>query len=520
MKSAIERVDIEDLLTVLGDKSPVGVCIIQEGRFCYVNPAFLTFTGYSAHELEGRDSLEIVVPEDTDLVRENTIKMLRGETPSLSQFRVVCKDGSIKWAMQTVSSIQYRGKRAALVNYMDITERKEAEEALRRSEERYRTILDEMESGYYEQDLAGSFTFVNDAMCRLLGYSREELIGMNYQAYTPGDDAERRRTVWNSVYGTGEPAKWLPLENIRKDGTRVFVEDSVFPLQNERGEIIGFRGVSRDVTERKRSQEALRQSEERYRAILEEMQDSYFEVDLGGHFIFVNSAVCRNLGYSREELIGMSYKGFAVEEEIQSVFRVFNEVYGTGRPNKGFAWQIMHRDGSPWFVDTSVSPLRNDNGDIVGFRGVARDVTERKQAEEAVQESEERYRSLVNNVNQGIFRSTPGPRGKFLEVNPALEQITGYSREELLNIDVYELYCSAEERDEAIRELESTDRAFERETRCKKKDGSEIIVFEVTVPIRDDEGRSVFRRHSRRHYGAQAGGGGAQASESTVPATL
>ncbi|MBE0431499.1 MAG: PAS domain S-box protein, partial [Dehalococcoidia bacterium] len=188
----------------------------------------------------------------------------------------------------------------------------------------------------------------------------------------------------------------------------------------------------------------------------------------------------------------MSYKNFTVPDDIESVFRVFNEVYRSGKPNKGFAWQIVPRNGSPWFVDTSVSPLRDHNGEIVGFRGIARDITERKQAEEALRESEERYRSLVNNVNQGIFRSTPGPKGKFLEVNRALEQITGYSREELLRIDVAELYHNGEERDEAIRELESADQAVEGETHCRKKDGSEIIVSEVTVPVRDDKGQVMY----------------------------
>jgi PAS domain S-box-containing protein len=619
MRSTIECTDIEELLTVLGHRSPVGACIIQEGKLCYVNPAFPTVTGYAAHELEGRDSLEIVVPEDRDKLRESTIRMLKGESTCPCQFRVVGKDGGIRWVMQTASSIRYRGRRAALVNYMDITERKQAEEALeqsehnyralfdssivgmfvvdaetmkvvmgnqvavttfgfesvedgigvnpldlipaddkertlkimaqdmfdrdlrqthefrvitkdgrkiwisaggarilhqgkimglisfteiterkqaeealRRSEERYRTILDEMEEGYYELDLAGNFTLINDSVCRLLGYSQDELIGMNYRIYTPEDQGGWRYAVWNEVYRTGNPVKWLPLQNVRKDGTRVSVEDSVFPLQNEKGETIGFRGVSRDITERQRAEEALRQSEERYRAILEEMEDSYFEVDLGGHFTFVNSAVCRNLGYSREELIGLSYKSFTVEQEIEPVYRVFNEVYRTGMPNKGFAWRIMHRDGSPWFVDASVSPLRNNAGEIVGFRGVARDVTERRQAEEALRESEERHRSLVNNVNQGIFRSTPEPGGRFLEVNPALERITGYSRDELLHIDVAQLYCNAEERAEATRELDSSHRPFERETRCRRKDGSEIIVSEVTVPVRDAGGRVLY----------------------------
>jgi two-component system NtrC family sensor kinase len=153
-------------------------------------------------------------------------------------------------------------------------------------------------------------------------------------------------------------------------------------LQNEKGEVIGFRGISRDVTERKRAEEALRQSEERYRTILEEMQDSYFEVDLAGNLTFVNSSACRHLGYSREELTGVSYKSFTAEEHIKSVFRTFNEVYRTATPNKGFHWKIIRKDGSPRFIDVSVAPLQNDKGEIIGFSGVGRDITERKKIED------------------------------------------------------------------------------------------------------------------------------------------
>jgi PAS domain S-box-containing protein len=141
-------------------------------------------------------------------------------------------------------------------------------------------------------------------------------------------------------------------------------------------------GILQDITVRKQVEEALRQSEEKHRTILEEMEDSYFEVDLGGHFTFVNNAVCRHLGYTREELIGMSYKGFTAEDDIESVFRVFNEVYRTDEPNKSFNWQIIRKDGVQGFVEALVSPLRNSKGEIIGFRGVGRDISERRQMEE------------------------------------------------------------------------------------------------------------------------------------------
>jgi PAS domain S-box-containing protein len=192
------------------------------------------------------------------------------------------------------------------------------------------------------------------------------------------------------------------MPEIRKDGTRILAEDSVFPLRNEKGDVIGFRGISRDITERKRAEEALRQSEERYRTILEEMEDAYFEVDLGGHLTFVNNSVCRDLGYSWEELIGMSYKSFTAEEDIESVFQVFNDVYRTGAPNKGFPWKVIRKDGTPGFAEASVSILRDDKGEIIGFRGVGRDITERKKADEVLKAEKNKLQSVIDAMRDDL----------------------------------------------------------------------------------------------------------------------
>ena len=144
--------------------------------------------------------------------------------------------------------------------------------------------------------------------------------------------------------------------------------------------------------ERKQAEDALRQSEEKYRTILREMEDSYFEVDLAGNLTFFNDSTCRNLAYSREELLGLNYRSFTAEENIKDVYQVFNEVYRTGEPNKGFSWEIVRKDRSLGFVDASASVLRDHEGKIIGFRGVGRDVTQRKQAEKALRGSEQRLK--------------------------------------------------------------------------------------------------------------------------------
>ena len=135
------------------------------------------------------------------------------------------------------------------------TKRKRAEEAQRESEEKYRTILENIEEGYYEVDIAGNFTFFNDAMCKIRGESRDALMGMNNREYMTEETAEVVYKAYNEVYNTGKPAKNLAWETIRKDGTKRHVETSVSLIKDSEGHPIGFRGVVRDVTERKLAEE-------------------------------------------------------------------------------------------------------------------------------------------------------------------------------------------------------------------------------------------------------------------------
>jgi PAS domain S-box-containing protein len=153
--------------------------------------------------------------------------------------------------------------------------------------------------GHYELDLA-VITFVNDALCKHLGYTKEELIGTKSNHYQ--DDANGKKTyqAFNEIYRTGEPVKALGSEYIRKDGTKGTYEMSASLIRDAQGKPIGFRGVTRDITERKRAEEALRQSEEKYRTIIENIQDGYFENDLAGNFTFTNDVICRHLDIPRE----------------------------------------------------------------------------------------------------------------------------------------------------------------------------------------------------------------------------
>jgi diguanylate cyclase (GGDEF)-like protein/PAS domain S-box-containing protein len=371
------------------ENSPLGIRVIdKDWKTLYANRALLNFWGYSSlEELEAVPREQRYTPQTYVEHLERLEKRKRGEPAPLSyETSIVRSDGEVRILSVSRGELLWNGEKQFQLVSQDITEYKRLEEALAKSEERYRTVLEQMEEAYYEVDNSGNFTFFNDAMCRQLGYSREELTGMNYRKCTPEADVQRVFKAFNQVYRTGKPIKGIPMGWVRKDGTRIFAETSAFPLFNESGEIIGFRGIILDVTERAQMIKALSESEERYRTILAEIEEGYYEVNLAGDFTFVNDAICCQLGYSREELIGMNYLAYVLKEEAKGIYKAWNKVYRTGKSLKSYPFTAIKKDGTQVFLESSISPLRSNEGRIIGFRSISRDVTEHKQFERRLEE--------------------------------------------------------------------------------------------------------------------------------------
>ena len=158
----------------------------------------------------------------------------------------------------------------------------------------------------------------------------------------------------------------------------------------------------RAESQREAALEALHQSEEKYRTILENIEDGYYEVDLNGNFTFFNASMCRTLGYPPEEMMGMNNRQFTDRENAKKLFKTFNEIYRTGEPAKEFDWQIIRKDGTERYIEVSVSLQKNSSGKPIGFRGISRDITERKQAEEERKQSFERMRKALGATVQSI----------------------------------------------------------------------------------------------------------------------
>ncbi|MBN1665371.1 MAG: PAS domain S-box protein [Deltaproteobacteria bacterium] len=311
----------------------------------------------------------------------------------------------------------------------ELAEHHMTEEALRQSEEKYRNILESMSEGYYEVNLAGNFTFVNDALAKMHGRSHEEMMGLNNRAYNSPETSKRIYKIFNEMYrDQGPPTRIIDYEIIRKDGAIILAEFSASLLKDESGKTIGFRGVVRDRTDQTKAEKALEESEKKYRTILETMEEGYYEVDLAGNRTFFNDALCRIYGYSHDEMMNMNYRTYAPPETLTLLRDVYQEVYRTGIPTKIFGHKVFRKDGSTIMIEASVALRRDPSGNPIGFSGIIMDKTEQKKAEEALRLSEEKYRLLVENAHDGIFIVQNGGIEFF---NHRTETITVYPAAEL-----------------------------------------------------------------------------------------
>jgi PAS domain S-box-containing protein len=254
----------EELYATMANSSQVGIYIVQDGKFVFVNPQFQKDTGFSADELLGTDSLGIVNPEDRDTVRENAAKMLKGELNSPYEYRTIDRSGRTRVVVERVASIRYGGKLASMGCYMDITERKLALEALRQSEERFRSVLDNSLDMIYSLNLqTGRYEYVSPASERILGYSPEEVIRHSLEetrATIHPDDIQRLdENVIELLASKGNTAPRIQYRVKHKELGYRWMSDSRSVVCDNGHTPVAIVGSMRDITERKEADEKLNQ---------------------------------------------------------------------------------------------------------------------------------------------------------------------------------------------------------------------------------------------------------------------
>lgn len=411
----------------------IALAELDTGRFTDVNPAVEALLGYTPAEIIGRTATELGLwqfpAEHAELLEELRL----GGQVQRREVQLLAQGGEQRRALLSAEMLEFDQQRYVLYALQDLTEHRAALEALQERELAYRTLfnlgtqllllypLDE------QGNPAGTFTEVNDAACTLLGYRREELLGMYPAALSEARD-------WRGFGRKLLAGEALVFEALlrRKNGRDLPVEFEARLLRHRDRRIVMLAG--RDVSQRKLQAEALQDAEEKYRAIFENAIEGIYQTTPEGRVLSANPALARILGYdSVEELISSGLNIAArvyvhPERRGELLRRLEKDGYYTDQQ-----YQILRRDGVPIWVCDNARVVRGLNGKVRYYEGALQDITARKRAEEALAQSEEKYRTLVDMSQDGVFLSQAG---RYLYVNRAYAAMLGTAAAKLIGMPV------------------------------------------------------------------------------------
>jgi PAS domain S-box-containing protein len=411
---------------------PVAIMTSKEGRFVDVSDAFLRFTGRQRDEVIGRTSIEcgIIAAEQRGGFYDELNK--KGRVEDL-EMEVRTKDGALRYGLFNAVMMSLNNEKYVLAVSMDITSRKQAEEALRKSDEKNRSLIDNINDGIYILDFFGKFTFVNDVIVERSGYPAEWFLGRGYLSVISEKDRERVQRHFNAVMDGKK--QLYDLSYPSKSGNLLHVEVSTAPLFDG-AKVIGLLGVSRDVTDRKQAEEVLRESEEKYRLIFQSEPSALFLTELGekGTVIDANEAALRMYGYSLDEMRRMRIVEFSNEPEqtIRSAVLPIGNVLAIP-----LRWH-RKKDGTVFPVEISGSVFElNGRGVMLA---VHHDITDRKLAVENLDKERQDLKLIIDSSPIIIFYKDK--KGRFVRVNKTLAEALKIPEEKFLGKTVFDFYSA------------------------------------------------------------------------------
>ena len=408
-----------------------------------VNESAVKMSGFKREEMIGHTHNDLkTFSEEKDSAKIFEELVSKGSIKNY-ELKIRRKDGKLIDSLFFGEIFENQSKTYILISMIDLTSYKLSERAQRESEEKYRTILETSEEGYYEIDLAGNFIFVNDSVCRLLGYSRKELTGMNNRQYMDKETARKVFQTFNKVYRTGESTKEFDWEVIRKDGAKRYIEQSVSLQKDSSGKPIGFRGILRDITERRKTEELLKQSEAQYRLLADHMKDQVWLMDLNLKMTYISPSVEKLLGYTTEEVVKLPMYKLLTKRSSQKAMEAFSRKMekASAVPSSKILMELEYRckDSRIIWIEATFSFIMDENGIPMSILGEGREITKRKQIEESLQKSEENFRHSLDDSPLGVRISTV--EGETIYANKTVLDMYGYdSIEELKKIPIQDRY--------------------------------------------------------------------------------
>lgn len=448
-----QRVPISAMLSFSSD---LIVTLDKDMRARNVNDRLLEFTGLTREEVLNRNIENFSYHRNTEPPLMPYIQAaLRGKEESVD-VRYRQGDRDYYFILKSLPTIFEDGETGVTLILTDITERKLAEEALlkereelevrvkertaeleaeiekrrrsedllRESEEKYRNLVESISDVAWEIDEKGKFTYISPRVRDMLGYEPTDFVGRTIEGFLAPDHATEITGVVAQIFDEPRPYSLQDTHVLHKDGHEVIVETNGAVLNDEDGKFRGYRGVIRDVTARKLAEEALRKAEEKYRNLVEDVNDWLWETDLSGLYTYSSPRVYDLLGYRPEEIVRLRTFDLMTPENARKMQDRVAAMLESGNYPEVLESELLHKDGHTVFLEANGKPVYDRQGTLLGFRGVARDITEKKRIEKALRESESRLRSTIENVNDIVWEMDT--QAKFTYVSPKVRDILGY----------------------------------------------------------------------------------------------
>lgn len=351
-----------------------------QGRITYLSPQFENITGYRIKDIYGRPYMDIIDPEYHERAMEMFQQGLSGKDVPMYRMDIVAADGRrIPVEINAKTVWDSAGRPIGRIGVgRDLTQRLEVEAALRESEEKFRVLADSMPTAImlYQND---KWTYANQAAEKISGYSAEELRTMNFWDIVHPDYRQMVQQRGQKRQQGEDTIRRYEFKIISKQGKETWVDLSGASTMLN-GSPAGIISVM-DITDRKIAEEALRESEAKYRSILENIREGYFELDLSGIFVFFNESLCTIFDYPRDRLLGTNVRSLIPPKSRSMIDRVMEQIRQTGLSEEIIDLDISKGSGVRGTIAMTMSAIRDSSGDITGFRGIARDVTEHKRLE-------------------------------------------------------------------------------------------------------------------------------------------
>ncbi len=481
--------DSEEKLQSIFRAAPVGIGLVVNRVLIEVNDALCSMTGYTRGDLIGK-SYEMLYSSTEEYSNEGKDKYLRiaekGSASVETSFK--CKNGEILNVILSSAPLDENDQsKGVTFTILDISSRKLSETALRESEDRYRALFNDAIVGLYRTNANGEILQANKTLLKMLGFQTlEELALTNINTSTVGNNinAKKRRKLIKQIELDGE-INDLETIWICKDGREIFVRESAKAVCNSDGIILWYDGTVEDITRSKKIEEALKESRHLFETLALTSPVGIFRTDPDGQTTYVNPKWQELSGLNFNDAMGSGWIKAVHPDDRANLKDIWESDIRTKR-NSVAEYRFLRSDGTVIWVMGNAAPEWIENR-IIGYVGTITDITDRRNAEEVLRRSEEKYRMIFENVQDLYYETSIA--GNILEVSPSIEILSKrqYTRSDLIGKSMYDFFCNPVERETLLNELKDDGFVSDFEITLKNRDGTEIpcsisskLIFELS----------------------------------------